>query len=488
TSQPPAPPSQAIDLAATSTTLAGRRVAYFTAAGNDGANGYYSEIRMVPRATAASLPQPIDLNSVPPETLALYDGFHDFEPGPGLALSQFLSLGPNPMFSVQWDDPFDLPGGMTTDFDVLFFNPETGAFLFALSANSFATNQPVELFALGGAGGLRMAFARRNTGARLATRIKYFVQSLSSASEFIGNQSAVTFGHSTARGAFGVGAYRYDVSPYQAPFTPALEFFSSAGPAYIALDANGSRLPAVEVRRKPDFSAANGGNTTFFRLSDVEADGLPNFFGTSAAAPHAAAIAALLLEKAGGPGSLTSARIGTYLQRSAAPRTDYFFVRGTAASGPATVTLTANGSGAYDSGFFHLAFNSPGQTLTSLTITLPPGMVFDSRALFSAGGYPLTIGDSSPGVAIASPNPDSVSGTLTITFSGLTSGRFVRFGVDRDPLNDADAIAGATFTATLSGPGPTTVSGALGNGTITGWRVYDGFGFIDAVNALAMIP
>ena len=51
-------------------------------------------------------------------------------------------------------------------------------------------------------------------------------------------------------------------------------------------------------RLKPDISAPNGVNTTVTLSSnpdnDIEGDGYPNFFGTSAAAPHAAAVAALI--------------------------------------------------------------------------------------------------------------------------------------------------------------------------------------------------
>ena len=58
-----------------------------------------------------------------------------------------------------------------------------------------------------------------------------------------------------------------------------------------------------EDRHKPDFIAPNGGNTTV-ELGGLDVDlDLPegkdnfyNFFGTSASAPHAAGVAALLLE------------------------------------------------------------------------------------------------------------------------------------------------------------------------------------------------
>ena len=58
----------------------------------------------------------------------------------------------------------------------------------------------------------------------------------------------------------------------------------------------GPRL--TEPRRlKPDFAAPNGVNTTVdLGGFDIDGDPFPNFFGTSAAAPHAAGVAALLME------------------------------------------------------------------------------------------------------------------------------------------------------------------------------------------------
>ena len=149
---------------------------------------------------------------------------------------------------------------------------------------------------------LQMVIARANTpnshNRNVADRIRYVGFGGMNPQEYFSYLDPVTYGHNSARGATGVAAY-----PFFAPFVP--EAFTSPGPSTIYFDKNNKRLRHPEIREKPDLAAMDGANTTFFVSdSSVDPDTFPNFFGTSAAAPHAAAIAALVLDAAGGPGKV----------------------------------------------------------------------------------------------------------------------------------------------------------------------------------------
>jgi hypothetical protein len=181
-------------------------------------------------------------------------------------------------------------------------------------------------------------------------------------------------GHPSATGALAVGAAFFPNTP-RCGVTPAvLESYSSRGGEPILFDASGNRLASPEMRIKPDVVGPDGVNTTFFG-DKLASEGItdsssvsdcanhasyPNFFGTSAAAPHVAGAAALLLQSNPGvpPESIYQAlEISAAAMGSTIPNDDsgFGFVQADqaiahlpVATATATTSSTSHGGGGFD--------------------------------------------------------------------------------------------------------------------------------------------
>jgi hypothetical protein len=145
--------------------------------------------------------------------------------------------------------------------------------------------------------------------------------------------TATIQGHPGAAGAAAVGAAFFFDTPACGSTPAQLETYSSEGGAPILFDSAGTRLTTPVVRQKPDFVGPDGINNTFLGFT-LASDGLtggllntsnsscqnnpsyPNFLGTSAATPHAAGIAALMLQA--NP-AVTPTEIYNALRNSALP-------------------------------------------------------------------------------------------------------------------------------------------------------------------------
>jgi len=431
---------------------------------------------------------------------------------------------------------------MTSDFNLLFFRTDTGAFLGSVAENNLATNRPIELSGVitypTGVNQVQLVIARANTptAPQPASRLRYKMINAAYPSEYFSYSTPITYGHNSAAGANGVAAY----SPFQ-PNIP--EDFTSTGPVRIVWDRNNNRIPDdQQVRLKPEMAAMDGGNTTFFTAdTGRDLDTFPNFFGTSAAAPTAASVAALVLQAKGGPGSVTPAQMRTVLQRSAfAHDLDPYRAVGQAITtnrGKVTVVmegdnsltsqLDANGTSISYSGTSSIAsitFNAQTGNPGGGNVVVPstPGLVFDTRP--PNNGQPFVVGSASVGltpanvsVTYANPAPaPSVAGmfynaTLTFTPGAFTGGKSLRFGLDRDefrsafvpPAGDsrngssadlagsnvripsgALAAGGITFTGTLADG--STFSGTMANRIGAGWTFLDGYGFVNAEKAVGL--
>jgi subtilase family protein len=280
---------------------------------------------------------------------------------------------------------------VTTDLNLLVFDVATGAFISSksLTANNVASNRPVDVESIMGDNSSQLQFviARGNTpgvSPQPATHVRYVLPgnglpNLGPAEHFNYN-APTTGGHAIAAGCNGTAAYSV--------FRPSIpEYFTSPGPGTIYFDKNNNRLNPPEVRQQPSVAAADGGNTSFFGGdSNGDSDSKPNFFGTSAAAPHAAAIAALVLQAHGGFHSVTPAQMTAILHSSAFLHDlDPLSATGTAATtsgGVVTVTIRSDneaqtGTGEKDPNSISVSYVGPGHIAT---------LNFNPNGLASEGG------------------------------------------------------------------------------------------------------
>ncbi|MCU0525238.1 MAG: S8 family serine peptidase [Elainella sp. Prado103] len=126
-------------------------------------------------------------------------------------------------------------------------------------------------------------------------------------------EAATIYGHPNAKGAIAIGAVRFPGGSRFDRQLPRLAEFSSRGGTPILFDAAGDRLSTPEIRLKPELVAPDLVATTF--------DPFRPFAGTSAAVPHAAGVAALMLQRLGRTtaAQISPQTITQILQQTATP-------------------------------------------------------------------------------------------------------------------------------------------------------------------------
>ena len=270
--------AQAVDYVVTS-----NQVTYFSSAGNQARSSYQAGF--------------VNSGIVIPG----YGQAHDFGGGD---IYQSITIPANSSLRLdfQWDQPSFSVNGVApqSDLDILlYFN---GTLITGSASNNFATGEPYEFFGvMTGGAPVTVEIAIVKFAGPDPVNIKWVNFGSRNITIEHDTKSAASFGHANAAGAISVGAAPYFNTPaFNGGLTTAIiEPFSSAGGTPTLLDLAGNRLPGAGIiRQKPEITSVDGGNNTFFG-GDYEPDGRPNFFGTSASAPHAAAVAALMKERSG---------------------------------------------------------------------------------------------------------------------------------------------------------------------------------------------
>jgi hypothetical protein len=276
--------AQAVDAAVA------RGVSYFSSAGNS-ADAHYEHVYQ---------------DVVPGDDLVPFDDAHDFGTVAGLPADfgwDGVVAGNGNFFAafMQWNDPF---GASANDYDLYIFDADgdlageaasdfpigeqgwdeqdgdDDPMEFAIVVNEFPGDPP-----FGTIKGFFMVIDRffADPGALLELQFNGFF-GLDPAKNIA---EGSIFGHAASRGAMAVAATgaveNIDGTPN--PGLDIIEDFSSRGPSRIFFTPTGA--PAPEVRRKPNTTAVDGTSVTGINF-------VTPFFGTSASAPHAAAVAVLM--------------------------------------------------------------------------------------------------------------------------------------------------------------------------------------------------
>jgi len=430
-------------------TVAAQGVAYFSSAGNDGQLSYENTTPSFATAGTGSQSNEKLLNFDPSgatTTTTLPLSIPQLFPG------EFIYL------VVAWDQPYVTgspnSGGSTSSIDICLAGggadvvTDNNSFPNSVtcSGGSSIGQDPVQFLIIGNPASASGYTAAENVTITIGLasgatpgRVKFVLEDDGAGSKInspFNTNSPTIQGHPSAATAAAVGA-AYFLNTPQCGTTPAgLEPFSSLGGDPTLFDTAGNRLATPLVRQKPDFVGPDGVNNTM--LGDTLADqnqsftttipgcadneSFPNFFGTSAAAPHAAAAAALMLQS--NP-ALTPTQVITVMQNTA------LTMPGAASTGAYNYEA-GHGFVQMEAAFAQLPASAPAISISPTTLTV------GSSATLTW----VAVNDSACTASGSWSGTQSASGTQTVTPSAT--------GTDTYTLTCTDANGSVSSSATLT--------------------------------------
>lgn len=288
-------------VAVAATTVSEEGSAYLSAAGNDNLfDGEGNEI------ASWEAPAYRDSGDCPPEVKSL-PGFNgvrclDFNPSGTTDRTFGIRVEPGEIVTLdlQWAEPWF---GVENDLDAFLLDDEGRLLTASFEDNVAESQKPVEILQWENSTGadqvVQLVVNQFAGGGE--PRLKFiFLQSGVDGVEYpkSGGGDVVgpaIYGHAGAAGAVAVGAVRFKPRPGE---VEGPEPYSSRGPVThyfgpVKGTTPAAELPVAEELSKPEILATDCGATTFFA---TKSSGIWRFCGTSAAAPHVAGVAALMLE------------------------------------------------------------------------------------------------------------------------------------------------------------------------------------------------
>lgn len=429
-------------------------VTYFSSAGNSNLRlggqdtGSYEAPSFRPMGCPATIVNAVGNNAC-----------HDWNPAAGTDANNQLTLGAGGQLLIKlgYDEA---QFGVATDLDLFLLDSSDAILAQSIADNPGSTRQAYELLSYtntsGSSRNVRLVVGRyASTG---TPRFKVIYQRASGVTAVEWNTSAsgdvvgpTAYGHNMMRNMGSTAAIAFDA-------TNAPETFSSRGPATycwgpVVGTTAASRLPACQTTSIHVTATDGAANSFFGQLFS----GVWRFFGTSQAAPHAAAVAVLQLQHrpCRTPAEVLSA------QRTTAVAIGAFGADavggGRLAAGPAIAALApcADVPGAPTG-----VTGTPGNGQVSLSWTAPSAVGSDPIS-----GYTVT-----PFIGSTAQAPQVFASTATAqVVTGLTNGTAYTFRVAATSAagTGANSVPSVGITPRTVPGAPTGITASPGDGSAT---------------------
>ena len=366
------------------------------------------------------------------------DNLHDFATGPvdeligiSLAANSEVTIG------LQWTEPW---ANAQTDLEIDVYDNAGNTVLFSSNDANVGGN-PVDLVTInsgaGGAGGfLAIRYNAGSVPTGLTAKLVAYDNGASrfTFDEYPGLAAGTLTPHAGTPKSIAIGA-----APFFAIGTA--ETFSGRGPFRQFFDSSGNALDDNSTMLKPDFLSIDNCNTTFFG-QDIpqDADTFPNFSGTSAATPNAAAVGALMLDAAGGPGTINQDSMRRYLRQASVD------------IAPALHDIV-NGFGRIDAvGAVSAARGPFNNNITPVYINPLGDFSFESTLDSSLERENVVFAMATAGVGQASLTETGPADMMLLIFDGdFPRGIDYDSGPDDDPLVEEPLGAGALYNIQVQG-------------------------------------
>ena len=464
---------------------------YFSAAGNEGRQSYESNFNGFSTTV----------------TGAGTGTFQDFDPSAATNAYQQITIPAGGEFYVvyQWDSPFS-SASVNAGNTAASGKSQNSVSLYLINAAKTGTVATATTSRINGDAYQILDYVNTSTTtaktvyltAKVASGtapgfIKYIDEVGGNTIQYATN-SGTNVGHSAAAGGLGVGAAYWGDTPAFNTNPAVKESYSSSGGSPILFSTTGTRLASATYRNQPAIVAPDGAATTFF-YGSVETttgagDNQYHFYGTSAAAPHAAGVAALLLQA---KSTLTNAQVYSTLETTALDMgtagydSDNGFgliqadkalaaVAGSSISGKVYKDLNANGT-----------FDGSDTGVSGQTVFLDSNSngVADSSTTSFTNSTATAIADSTATTSALSRTTSAITSTATGRVTNLTVSINVTHarasdldfalltpaGIRIPLLSNLDGIsgnAGTGFNLTLSDAASTYIQGVFSSSVLTG--------------------